>query len=260
MFLRSDREHAAHPSRRPAGAPQGEEIKNSPHPDVRGLSRALKGDVRRRTALVAALCIGLSFVLCCDLTVSASAQNAGSALVEGFRSAKFGADEKTVRAAIKADFGLEGKAVSAEENPVEKTTALVATVDALEPGGKAQIAYILGYKSKKLIQVNVVWGAPVDPGATAEKLTGTAVLLRNYFTQQSFAPDRRQQDQRLQDGSILSSKERMRKTGRFRCISSACRCRRRKARSRKPAIRCGFPTLPTRNRLISSSSRRDHSE
>lgn len=203
MFLRTDREHAAHPSRRPAGAPQGEEIKNSPHPDVRGLSRALKGDVRRRTALVAALCIGLSFVLCCDLTVSASAQNAGSALVEGFRSAKFGADEKTVRAAIKADFGLEGKAVSAEENPVEKTTALVATVDALEPGGKAQIAYILGYKSKKLIQVNVVWGAPVDPGATAEKLTGTAVLLRNYFTQQSFAPDRRQQDQRLQDGSIL---------------------------------------------------------
>ena len=100
-------------------------------------------------------------------------------------------------------FGLDAKAVSAEENPIEKTTALVATVETLEPGGKAQIAYILGYKSKKLIQVNVVWGAPVDPGITAEKLTGTAVLLRNYFTQQPFAPDRRQQDQRLQDGSIV---------------------------------------------------------
>jgi hypothetical protein len=137
------------------------------------------------------------------LTLPAFAQNASSALVEGFRSAKFGADEKAVRAAIKADFGLDAKAVSAEENPIEKTTALVATVETLEPGGKAQIAYILGYKSKKLIQVNVVWGAPVDPGITAEKLTGTAVLLRNYFTQQPFAPDRRQQDQRLQDGSIV---------------------------------------------------------
>ena len=137
------------------------------------------------------------------LTLPAFAQNTSSALVEGFRSAKFGADERAVRAAIKADFGLDAKAVSAEENPIEKTTALVATVDTLEPGGKAQIAYILGYKSKKLIQVNVVWGAPVDPGITAEKLTGTAVLLRNYFTQQPFAPDRRQQDQRLQDGSVV---------------------------------------------------------
>jgi hypothetical protein len=98
------------------------------------------------------------------LSLPAFAQNASSALVEGFRSAKFGADEKAVRAAIKADFGLDAKAVSAEENPIEKTTALVTAVDTLEPGGKAQIAYILGYKSKKLIQVNVVWGAPVDPG------------------------------------------------------------------------------------------------
>jgi hypothetical protein len=152
---------------------------------------------------MAALCLGLSFALCSGLTVPAFAQNAASAVVEGFRSAKFGADEKAVRAAIKTDFGVEGKAVSEEENPIEKTTALVATVDTLEPGGKAQIAYILGYKSKKLIQVNVVWGAPVDPGITVEKLTGTAALLRNYFTQQPFAPDRRQQDQRLQDGSIL---------------------------------------------------------
>ena len=93
--------------------------------------------------------------------------------------------------------------MAAEDNSIEKTTALIATVDALEPGGKAQIAYILGYKSKKLIQVNVVWGAPVEPGASAESLSGTAVLLRSYFLQQPFAPDQRQQDQRLQDGSIL---------------------------------------------------------
>ena len=149
------------------------------------------------------LAIGLAFAVPCGLAPAAFAQNAPSALVEGFRSAKFGADEKAVRAAIKADLGLEGKAVAAEDNSIEKTTALIATVDALEPGGKAQIAYILGYKSRKLIQVNVVWGAPLDPAASVESLTGTAVLLRSYFTQQPFAADRHQQDQRLPDGSIL---------------------------------------------------------
>jgi hypothetical protein len=79
----------------------------------------------------------------------------------------------------------------------------VIEVPDLEPGGKAQVAYILGYSSAKLIQVNVVWGAPVEPKATAEQLSGAGALLRNYFAQQPFAPDRRVQDQRLQDGSLL---------------------------------------------------------
>jgi hypothetical protein len=124
-------------------------------------------------------------------------------VIDGFRSAKFGMDEKAVKAAIKADFGLDGKAVRTEQNPLEKTTALLIDVPKLDPGGKAQVAYILGYSSAKLIQVNVVWGAPVEPKATAEQLSGAATLLRNYFAQQAFAADRRVQDQRLQDGSLL---------------------------------------------------------
>jgi hypothetical protein len=123
--------------------------------------------------------------------------------VDGFRSAKFGADEKAVRAAIKADFSIEASAVKVEENALEKTTALIIEVPALEPGGKAQVAYILGYQSKKLIQVNVIWGAPVNPAASADQLTGAAVLLRNYFAEQPFPADRRLQDQRLPDGSAL---------------------------------------------------------
>jgi hypothetical protein len=123
--------------------------------------------------------------------------------VHGFRSAKFGLDEKAVRAAIEADFSLAGKAVRVEENALEKTTALIIEVPALEPGGKAQVAYILGYQSKKLIQVNVIWGAPVNPAASADQLTGAAVLLRNYFAEQPFPADRRLQDQRLPDGSAL---------------------------------------------------------
>ena len=133
----------------------------------------------------------------------ASAPRAETAEVKGFRSATFGADEKAVRAAIKADFSIEGKGVRVEENALEKTTALVIEVPALEPGGKAQVAYILGYQSRKLIQVNVVWGAPIDPAASADQLTGAAVLLRNYFAEQPFPADRRLQDQRLPDGSAL---------------------------------------------------------
>ena len=124
-------------------------------------------------------------------------------VIDGFRSAKFGMDEKAVKAAIKTDFNIEGKAVRSEVNPLEKTTALVIEVPDLEPGGKAQIAYILGYSSAKLIQVNVVWGAPVNPKATGDQLSGAGTLLRNYFAQQAFPADRRAQDQRLQDGSLL---------------------------------------------------------
>ncbi|MCI0431593.1 MAG: hypothetical protein L0210_13770 [Rhodospirillales bacterium] len=164
---------------------------------MKGLS-AMFRDPRFIRSLLTAL--GVAVVLA---AATAHAQDAPAALVEGFRSAKFGVDEKAVRAAIKADFGLEGKAVVEEVNPIEKTTALIASVNPLEPGGKAQIAYILGHKSKRLIQVNVVWGAPADPKKNAEDLSATAVLLRNYFAQQAFAPDRRQQDQRLPDGSLL---------------------------------------------------------
>jgi hypothetical protein len=135
--------------------------------------------------------------------VTASSASAQPGQVDGFRSARFGADEKAVRAAIKADFSLEGKAIGVEENPLERTTALLIDVPSLEPGGKAQVAYILGYQSRKLIQVNVVWGAPIDPTVTGEQLTGAAVLLRNYFAEQPFPADRRLQDQRLPDGSAL---------------------------------------------------------
>lgn len=135
--------------------------------------------------------------------IPAAARAQQAPAVDGFRSARFGADEKAVRAAIKADFNQEGKAIRVEENPLERTTALLIEVPSLEPGGKAQVAYILGYQSRKLIQVNVVWGAPIDPTVTGEQLTGAAVLLRNYFAEQPFPADRRLQDQRLPDGSAL---------------------------------------------------------
>ena len=152
--------------------------------------------MRRRRQLAVCLVAVLA-------VATVSTAGAQAAQVEGFRSAKFGADEKAVRAAIKADFGIEAKSVRTEVNPLEKTTALLIEMPNLDPGGKAQIAYILGYSSAKLIQVNVVWGAPIAPKVTADQLGGAAVLLRNYFVQQGFPADWRLVDQRLQDGSLL---------------------------------------------------------
>jgi hypothetical protein len=156
-----------------------------------------KLSIHRRSFIACAVAAGAASLV----PAEAGAQQPPA--IDGFRSAKFGMDEKAVKAAIKADFGIEAKAVRSETNPLEKTTALVIEVPDLDPGGKAQVAYILGYSTAKLIQVNVVWGAPINPKASAEQLSGAGTLLRNYFAQQAFAPDRRAQDQRLQDGSLL---------------------------------------------------------
>ena len=147
--------------------------------------------------------MGLALGACLGGLEPIGPAHAQAGQVDGFRSAKFGSDEKAVRAAIKADFGVDAGGIAAEENGLEKTTALIVNLPALEPGGRAQVAYILGYKTKKLIHVNVIWGAPVDPASTADQLTGAAILLRNYFLQQGFPPERRVQDQRLADGSVL---------------------------------------------------------
>jgi hypothetical protein len=108
--------------------------------------------------------------------------------VTGFRSATFGMTDAEVRAAIQKDFGVKPDAIKQTANAIERTTALVAAVPTLDPGpGPATVIYILGYQSKKLIQVNVVWAR--DP--KAEKAdTGPYMVaglqLVNYFNEFSW--------------------------------------------------------------------------
>ncbi len=101
--------------------------------------------------------------------------------VEGFRSAHFGMTEPQVREAIRADFRLGNAAVRAVTHPVEKTRVLQVTVRDLVPGGggQSQIAYVLGFQSRTLIQVNILWTAG-DPAA-AEALVAVGQTLRNHF-------------------------------------------------------------------------------
>lgn len=120
-----------------------------------------------------------------------SAASASTARVDGFRSARFGSDEKAVRAAIAADLGVTGEAIRLVDNPVERTRILVARSDKLFAGStEAEIGYVFGYKSKALIQVNILWGTPLTPDVTQSRLGTMAAVLARYFTAQGFAADR----------------------------------------------------------------------
>ena len=106
--------------------------------------------------------------------------------IAGFRSARFGMAEADIVAAIAADFGTEPDRIARAIHPLERTTSLSVTVPDLVSGmGTARVLYILGFESEALIQVNVIWGAPVDPDFDPADVMGAASLLRDYFRDQT---------------------------------------------------------------------------
>src|SRR3984893_6134493 len=126
------------------------------------------------------------------------------AKVEGFRSARWGMDAAQVKAAIHKDFGVPADKVKTEENAAERTTVLtIAVNDLLEGAGPARISYILGYKTKKLIQATVLWGTPVDPQAQPEKIVAAANQLRQLFFDSGYQPETVVANARTADGTIL---------------------------------------------------------
>lgn len=126
--------------------------------------------------------------------------------VEGFRSARFGMTEAQVRAAIKSDFKVADTAIKAATHPVEQTRALqVSARDLVAMGSEAQIHYVLGFRSKTLIQINVLWSA-ADPTGV-ETMAATAGALRDLFVTQGqsgrFKKDSIVLNARAPDGSIV---------------------------------------------------------
>ena len=109
-----------------------------------------------------------------------------------------------VKDAIHKDFNIGADKIKSEDNLAERTTALTVTVpDLLEGAGAAHVSYILGYSSKKLIQVNVLWGNAVDPQASAERVVAGANELRQLFLDAGYQPDTVTTNVKLPDGSIL---------------------------------------------------------
>ena len=126
------------------------------------------------------------------------------AKIDGFRSAKFGVNERDVMKAIFRDFKINGKKVSRMENPIEKTVSLGVNVEKLLPNsGPAKVFYILGYKSKRLIHVNVIWGKPATPKPDAENVVATANQLRNHLAQKSYQKEGLALNSQLSEGIIL---------------------------------------------------------
>ena len=124
--------------------------------------------------------------------------------VKGFRSALFGMSEAEVRTAASKDFGVSADAVKSSQNPVERTQALTFKApDVLPDGGAAEIAYVLGFKTKKLIQVSVSWSKAADDKLTSERLTSNAETLRAYFLGAGYKPDTIVRDVPVSNGLLL---------------------------------------------------------
>lgn len=133
-----------------------------------------------------------------------AADQMGTAVVDGFRSAKFGMTEEEVGKVITTDFRGQDIKVSKARNPVEKTTLLSIEVKDIIPfSGPARVVYIFGFKSKTLIQVDVLWGNPIDSKPDPEVLAGTANILRDHFAAEGFAPDKMVRNVARGDGHII---------------------------------------------------------
>ena len=114
-----------------------------------------------------------------------------TAQVEGFRSARFDMTEDQVKQAIIADFKVQPQAILKQVNKVDRTTILsVRVADLLPESGAAQVNYKLGFKNKKLIHVDVIWGPAVDAKVTPAALTAILINLRQYLQERGFAKEK----------------------------------------------------------------------
>ena len=108
-------------------------------------------------------------------------------VIDGFRSAKFGMDEKQVARAIAKDFKIPKSKVRREVHPTTKTTILTLSAQNLiELGGPANIAYILGYKSKRLIHIDITWGINESKGVLSKDIVNAANLLQTHFIKKRY--------------------------------------------------------------------------
>lgn len=127
-----------------------------------------------------------------------------TARVEGFRGARWGMTEAEVKAAITADFKIAADKLKVEPNPSERTGVLTAQVpDLIDGAGLARVSYIFGYTTKKLIQVNLVWGTPVDPQAKPEGIVAAANQLRDLFLSSGYDPATVVANARANDGEVV---------------------------------------------------------
>ena len=125
-------------------------------------------------------------------------------VVNGFRSAKFGMDEKQVKRAIAKDFKISSSKIKKSTHVTERTTSLSVNIpQLLAAGGTAKVGYVLGLKSKKLIQVNVAWGAVATEKVDKESIVVVANLLQGHFAKKSYQKDGFIVNSKLNDNTLI---------------------------------------------------------
>jgi hypothetical protein len=142
-----------------------------------------------------------------DTTPSQKAKVKGEkpwANIDGFRSAKFGMGRAEVTKAIFRDFGLASQKITIISHPTELTQSLGVSIDQLLPkSGKSRVVYVFGYKSKRLMQVNIFIGQRVDKSVTAQRAISLGNLLGNHLLRKRYQDDGLVSHARLNDGSVL---------------------------------------------------------
>ena len=124
--------------------------------------------------------------------------------INGFRSAKFGMRRVEVTKAIFNDFGIASRDITIINHPTELTKSLAITVEQLIPRfGKSKVVYVFGYRSNKLMQVNVFFGHGIDKRVTSQQVVDLGNILGNHFFKKRFQKDGLVANANLNDGSIL---------------------------------------------------------
>ena len=122
----------------------------------------------------------------------------------GFRSANFGMTAEQVRQAIRKDFNIGPDKIETAENPIERTQILAVTVpDLLPNGGPAQVAYVIGFRSKQLVQVTVTWGGPLNQQLGIPGAVDLARTLQGYLAGVGYKADTIVSNVVQPDGSVL---------------------------------------------------------
>ena len=124
--------------------------------------------------------------------------------IDGFRSAKFGMKMEEVKQAIVKDFGVFDSKIDTISHPTEQTQSLGVSIEQLLPtSGNSRVVYVFGYKSKRLMQVNILMGHPVDTNIIPQQVVDSGNLLGNHFFKKRYQKDGLVAHARLNDGSVL---------------------------------------------------------
>jgi len=124
--------------------------------------------------------------------------------IDGFRSAKFGMRRAEVTKAIFQDFGIASGKITIITHPTEKTQSLAVTVkDLLPNSGSSRIVYVFGFRSKRLMLVNMLTGHPADAAVAPQQVVNSGNYLGKHLLRKRYQDDGLVAHARLSDGSVL---------------------------------------------------------